>query len=138
MAVGFKVKFYWYQIGNGDFLHSFFSTVSYNLENGMWGSRFPIIMNELYRGKVNRDDIDNAIEELKIIKTEFKKFNPDKVVWDIDDLSKQPPWRNDISKDITDLSNYFVTSDGNDFITIFFNALEMAKELSVEIEIKSI
>lgn len=24
MAVGFRVRFYWYQIGNGDFLHSFF------------------------------------------------------------------------------------------------------------------
>ncbi len=24
MAVGFKVKYYWYQVGNGDFLHSFF------------------------------------------------------------------------------------------------------------------
>ena len=31
--VGFKVKFYWYQIGSGDFLHAFFSTVAYNLEN---------------------------------------------------------------------------------------------------------
>jgi len=49
MAVGFKVKFYWYQIGNGAFLHSFFSTVAYNLENGNWGSRFPIIMCELYQ-----------------------------------------------------------------------------------------
>lgn len=24
MAVGFKVDFFWYQIGSGDFLHSFF------------------------------------------------------------------------------------------------------------------
>ena len=32
MAVGFKVAFFCYQIGNGDFLHSFFSTVSYNLD----------------------------------------------------------------------------------------------------------
>ena len=39
--VGFKVKFYWYQIGSGDFLHAFFSTVAYNLENMKWGSRFP-------------------------------------------------------------------------------------------------
>lgn len=28
---------------------------------------------------------------------------------------KTTPWGNDISEDITDLSNYFVTSDGNDF-----------------------
>ncbi len=35
MAVGFKVKYYWYQIGSGDFLHSFFSTVAYRLENAI-------------------------------------------------------------------------------------------------------
>ena len=40
--VGFKVKFYWYQIGSGDFLHAFFSTVAYNLENMKWGSRGPV------------------------------------------------------------------------------------------------
>lgn len=31
--VGFKVKYYWFQIGSEDFLFSFFSTVAYNLEN---------------------------------------------------------------------------------------------------------
>lgn len=71
MAVGFKVKFYWYQIGHGDFLHSFFSTVAYNLENGNWGSRFPVIMNELYQGKLECDNTDKALEELSIIKKEF-------------------------------------------------------------------
>jgi 2,3-bisphosphoglycerate-dependent phosphoglycerate mutase len=74
MAVGFKVKFYWYQIGHGNFLHSFFSTVAYNLENGNWGSRFPIIMNELYQGKIERENIGKAIEELSIIKKELKKL----------------------------------------------------------------
>lgn len=44
MAVGLKVKFYWYQIGTGDFLHSFFSTIAYNLENSKWGSKYPFIM----------------------------------------------------------------------------------------------
>ena len=137
MAVGFKVKFYWYQIGHGDFLHSFFSTVEYILENGNWGSRFPVIMNELYQGKLECDNTDKALEELSIIKKELQKFSPEKVVWDIEDLSKQPPWGNDISKDITDLSNYFVTSDGNDFLTVFSHALEKAKEVNAEIVIKS-
>lgn len=137
MAVGFKVKFYWYQIGHGNFLHSFFSTVAYNLENGNWGRRFPIIMNELYQGKIERENIGKAIEELSIIKKELQKIGPEKVVWDIEDLSKQPPWGSDISKDITDLSNYFVTSDGNDFLTVFSHALEKAKEVNAEIVIKS-
>lgn len=55
--VGFKVKFYWYQIGSGDFLHAFFSTVAYNLENMKWGSRFPVIMKELYQGHLPKEHI---------------------------------------------------------------------------------
>jgi len=138
MAVGFKVKFYWYQIGHGDFLHSFFSTVAYNLEKENWGSRFPVIMNELYQGKVACENIGKALEELSIMKKELQAFGPEKVVWDIEDLSKQPPWGNNISEDITDLSNYFVTSDGKDFLTIFLHALEKAKEVNAEMEIKLI
>lgn len=138
MAVGFCVKFYWFQIGTGDFLHSFFSTVAFNLENKKWGSRFPIIMNKLYQGKLEVEDVDKAIEELKVIQKELKAYGPEKVIWDIEDLSKQPPWGNEISKDITDLSNYFVTSDGEDFLSVFFRALEEAKEDTTGIEIKSI
>ena len=50
--VGFKVGCIWYEIGAASFLHSFFSTVAYNLECGNWGTRFPVIMNELYQGKL--------------------------------------------------------------------------------------
>ena len=138
MAVGFTVDFYWYQIGYGEFLHSFFSTVAYNLEGKKWGSRFPVIMNELYQGTLHKEKLDMAIEELKLIKNELSDFSPEKVIWDIEDLSKQPPWGTKINKDITDLSNYFVTSDGDDFITMFFHALEKAKEMSVDLIIESL
>lgn len=138
MAVGFKVKFYWYQIGQGDFLQSFFSTVAYNLEDKKWGSRFSVIMNKLYQGKIKREDIEKAIEELSIIKKELQAFSPDKVIWDIEDISKQPPWGDNICKDITNLSNYFITSDGEDFISVFFHALEKSKVVNSDIEIKSV
>lgn len=136
--VGFKVDFYWFEIGSGDFLYSFFSTVAYRLEGAKRGRRFPVIMKKLYQGEIKRKEVDKAIKELSIIKKELKEFTPDKVIWDIDDLSKQSPWGNDISDDITDLSNYFVTSDGEDFISVFFEALETAKEIDFGIEIKSI
>lgn len=135
--VGFNVDFYWYEIGSGDFLHSFFSTVAVNLENGKWGSRFPIIMNELYQGKIKSRKIDKAIKEVETIKSELKNYPPSKVVWDIEDLSKLPPWGDDIDENITDLSNYFVTSDGEDFIEIFMQALNKAKEMKEPIEIDS-
>lgn len=135
MAVGFKVNCFWYQVGQGDFLHSFFSTVAYNLEEGHWGSRFPVIMTQLYQGRLPRENTDRAIEELSIIKKELQNFGPEKVVWDIEDLSKQPPWGTNISEDITDLSNYFVTSSGYDFLSVFSNALQTAKETNAELEI---
>ncbi|MEL7571254.1 MAG: Imm70 family immunity protein [Eubacteriaceae bacterium] len=39
---------------------------------------------------------------------------------------------------MTDLSNYFVTSDGEDFITILQHALEKAASLNTSLEIQSI
>ena len=95
-------------------------------------------MNELYQGTLDKDNVETAIVELKKIQLELQAFSPDKVVWDIDDLSKQPPWGKNISNDITNLSNYFVTSDGEDFITIFFNALEKAKKFQMDLTIESV
>ena len=136
--VGLSVDFYWYEIGSGDFLFSFFSTVAVNLEGGKWGSRFPVIMNKFYQGKVKRNKVDKAIKEMEMIKSELKNYPPSKVVWDIEDLSQQPPWGDDISEEITDLSNYFVTNDGEDLIEVFMMAFNKAKELKKAVEIDSI
>lgn len=137
MAVGFTVKFFWYQIGTGDFLHSFFSTIAYNLEGGKWGSRYPYLMNELYEGNLAEKDLEFARNELDSITKELKKLSVDKVIWDIEDLSKPMPWGNKISKDITDLSNYFVTSDGEDLITILYHAIDKAIEIKSDLKIES-
>jgi hypothetical protein len=138
MAVGLKVKFFWYQIGTGDFLHSFFSTIAYNLEDGKWGTRYPFLMKELYCGVLKENHLKNAKDELEIITNELKKLSISKVIWDIDDLSKPTPWGDNISPDITDLSNYFVTSDGDDLITILHHAIDKAMELKSDIIIESI
>ena len=138
--VGFKVGCIWYEIGAASFLHSFFSTVAYNLECGNWGTRFPVIMNELYQGKLANANVPNAKVELNTIENELKNLSPDKpnkVIWDIDDIKKLPPWGDNISKDITDLSNYFITSDGRDFLTIFQNALDAAIEIKKDVIISS-
>ncbi|MCR5249236.1 MAG: immunity 70 family protein [Lachnospiraceae bacterium] len=136
--IGFTVSFYWFQIGTGDFLHSFFSTVCMRLEGGSWGSKFPVIMNELYQGELPADKVDAAMQELRLIREGLRAFPPEQVVWDMDDLSKQPPWGNKISPDITDLSNYFVTSDGEDFIGVFENALKTAAEDGEALKIESL
>jgi hypothetical protein len=47
--------------GGEDFwLHSFFSTIAYQLEPEGWGSRFPALMNELYAGRRAGDRVPDA------------------------------------------------------------------------------
>ena len=80
-----------------------FSTVCYNLEESKWGSRFPHIMNELYAGELEVENVDSAIEELNCIKTELGKISKDRVIWDIEDLMKKAPWGDNVSNSITEL-----------------------------------
>ena len=138
MAAGLKVGPIFYKIGTGDFLNSFFSTVVYNLENSKRGSRFPCLMRDIYQGRLLWNDIQLAEKELKIIKSELMLYLPDKVVWDIDDLSKRPPWGDNIADRITDLSNYFYTSDSENLFDLFTKALNTGKEVKKDIIIFSI
>ncbi len=138
MSVGLSVKYYWYQVGTSDFLYSFFSTVAYNLENQKWGSRFPYIMNEFYEGYIKKNHIKFALSELDTITKELRRFSCDKIIWSFEDLSLSPPWGNRISSDITDLSNYFVTSEGEDFLTILKHAFEKGIETNSDVLIKNL
>lgn len=92
----------------------------------------------MMRKLISGDKVKDAIEEVKDIQKELKNFPPGYVVWDIDDLDKQPPWGEKISDEITDLSNYFVISDEENLITILIHALEKAEEMDLPIEIESI
>lgn len=57
----------------------------------------------------------------------MKKFRSSEVVWDIDDLKAKPPWGDNISTEIKNLSEYFVTSEGEDLIDMMEKALMRAK-----------
>jgi len=124
MVVGFKIDFLWYEVGSGDFLHSFFSTISYHLEPGGWGTQYPYLLKHLYSGRLNWKDAPKAINEAEEIRLKLEKFKPSQVIWDIEDLSKQPPWGENISPEITSLANYFVTSDGRDLFDVLVKALQ--------------
>jgi hypothetical protein len=138
LGVGFKVKYYWFQVGHSDFLHSFFSTISYHLEPCGWGTKYPCLLKELYNGKLDDKYVSAAIKELEEIRERLKEYKPSEVIWDIDELEKKPPWGENISQEINDLSNYFITSEGEDLINLLLNALKKAKSLNLGIEIESI
>jgi len=136
VAIGFQVGMNYYPIGSGDFLYSFFSTVAFNLEHKKWGKKYPYIMKELYQGTLKSTHINSAIKELSDIQEKLSAHSPDDIVWDIEDLKKQPPWGKNIADTITTLANYFITCDGEDFINVFERALIDAKENQTDLIIQ--
>ena len=127
MSVSLEYRGKFQEIGSSSFLHSFFSTISKNLEPMGWGSRFPTLMLKFYEGELPHKFAEDADIELNIIAREFSHLSPSLVVWDIDNLEKNPPWDDEISEDITDLSNYFVTSDGKNLILELLHFINMLK-----------
>ncbi len=136
MGVHLRTSHFIYEVGSSDFLISFFDTVEIRLTKGLFGKKYPIILNDFYSGKISYDKLDQAEKELAEIRKRLKKFKPSKVVWDKNDLTKQPPWGEHISEEITDLSNYFVTSDGRDLFGVIFRAMNKAKEEQSELLIE--
>ncbi len=138
MAVGIKVDFLWFPIGTGDFFHSFFSTICVNLENMNWGSKFPVIMKEMYAGDWSKEKIKFAQKELQEIKIELSKIPSNKIVWDVENLSETPPWGENISSDITNLAQYFVTTNGGNLINVLEEAMCEAVNENVGLEVKDL
>ena len=136
MGVHLRTSHFIYEIGSSDFFSSFFDTIDYRLTKGLFGKKYPTILKELYSGRIPYENLEKAEKELKDIQNRLNKFDPSKVIWNKYDLTKKPPWGDNISNEITDLSNYFVTSNGVDLFEILFSAIEKAiserEELVIE------
>lgn len=128
MTVGIHLGSITDEIGSSDFLLSFFSTISGNLEPDGWGTRFPMLMEKLYRGELRQGDAEAVLEELDTVSRELAELPPSRVIWDYEDRSKMPPWGDNIADTITDLSNYFVTSGGRDLIPILREIFEELRD----------
>jgi 2,3-bisphosphoglycerate-dependent phosphoglycerate mutase len=125
-----------FELGSDSFVYCFFSTVGANLETAGWGSRFPVVMNKLYEGDVSAAELPQLRLELTTIHEELRKFPPSKIVWDFEDRERRPPWGDNISTHITDLSNYFVTSDGKDLFEVLLRAVAEAERVKSAIKIE--
>jgi hypothetical protein len=128
MAVGIRVGSITDEIGAPSFLHAFFSTISAHCEPKGWGTRFPYLMNELYRGRLPAAHATGALAELREAKTSLSKLPSSAVVWDVENRAARPPWGDRIAPEITDLGNYFVSSTGRDVFELLEEALSAAAE----------
>ena len=96
---------YTFELGYEENVQSFFSTIAYNLENNKWGSNYPIIMNEFYKGKLEPKHIKKALKEIKDIKNKLSKLTLSNLVWNIEEIPKDNGFDNFMP---IDLDNWFV------------------------------
>lgn len=73
-----------YELGHSDFVHSFFSTISHHLEKDGWGTKYPLLMDELYHNELSWKDVATVKENLKEIEQELTKLPAELIVWDIE------------------------------------------------------
>ena len=126
-----------YMIGNGAFVGSFFDTVTVLLENGKRGSSYPVFC-RFYNGvSLIGPEITALRKEVEDIQNRLKSFPPSKVVWDMENPDSKPPWGDNISPEITDLSNYFVTAYGNQLFRELYSAIDHAIRVNTYIKIFS-
>ncbi|UFH59486.1 Imm70 family immunity protein [Sulfurovum mangrovi] len=120
MIVGFKIFGTWIEFGYSETLYSWFSTICYKLEDGKWGSRFPIVMNHLYfdeEAGVNYEQIEKFREEIITIKNEFSKLAPADAVWSFEDnILEIPKNMPNINYNTDNLQNFYISNSGQ---TIF-------------------
>ena len=138
MSIGIKLGSIIDELGSPDFFNSFFSTIVGLLENNVRGSRYPVISLELYKGHIPIEKLEQAVVELKSIQHELSQHPPNAVIWDIEDLSLNPPWGDNISQEITSLSNYFVSSNGRDLFALISEVLSHAIDTKRPIDIVQI
>ena len=85
-------------------------------------------MRQLYEGELPSGQAAGALAELEEACAELRRFPPSEVVWDVENRSAKPPWGSNISPDVTDLSGYFMTSEGRDLFEVLFEVLKETED----------
>jgi hypothetical protein len=136
MSVDFRVGESFWLIGAASFASSFFDTVHCLLEKGEWGETYPYLLKGLCdEGRLAWEDAPRLKTEVDDIHAKLKAFPPSAVVWDKDDRSKKPPWGDEIFDEKTNMSNYFVTADGQDLFEVLYEAIGEAINAKEDLEI---
>src|SRR5262245_37124627 len=136
MGVGLVIGEVAHEIGSADFLKGFFSTISYYLEPGGWGTRYPELMLQLYQGKLDAQQAKSALKDVNEIRKKLGSIKRAKIVWDIDDPDAESPWGASAVPANRDLSNCFITSNGRDLFDVLIECLNLLSEKGGELTIE--
>lgn len=133
--VGLYIDNIFSEVGSSALLHSFFSTISFHLEPEGWGTRFPELMNELYRGKLEPSAASKTLSDAQSIKAELARLPVDRVVWDIENVHAKPPWGDYVDASVKSLADYHITSTRRVLMDLLIECVEFQALCAKPLEI---
>jgi hypothetical protein len=121
-------------VGDDAFLHSFFSTVAYQVETGGWGSRAPALTTDLYGGRLPFERVDAARAELAAVRRALEQLSPTARVFEYEAPNTPTPWP--VPPGAATLADCFLTASGDNLLDILEEVLEAAREAGTDVEIR--
>lgn len=124
-----------WEVGEPAFLHCFFSTISAHAEPDGWGTRYPVLMRELYVGALPVQNVAQARDDLRQVFGALAVLPPRDVVWDYNDRTQRPPWEAAMPAHIKHLGEYFMAPDGTNLFTVIDTVLQRSQQTGTATEI---
>ncbi len=105
-------------------IEALFASISYRLEPEGTATRFPILMDSLYAGRLDSKDAPAALLELGHIEAGLKALPPERAVWSFTDLRRIDDSEQPVNHAATNLYEYFISSDGQPLVAHLRRAAE--------------
>jgi hypothetical protein len=128
MTVGLLIDNVIYDLGPPDLVHAVFSTIGANLEKTGWGTRYPTLLRELYQGELDSTSAQAALAEIRQVRRELGGKRPQFAIWDIEDLHHHIPKGPQVWEKAPNLSEYFRTASGRNFLEVLEELLELLEK----------
>lgn len=111
-------------VGGSNMLYSMYSTVKCQIRFSTF--KLGLALKFLQTGECSRSKVSETLRQLMIVKEELSGLQPNKVVYNCDDMSEKAPWSGNISMDISSCVDLFTTDDGRVLIDELIHLFEYA------------
>ena len=121
-------------VGASDIWYSVYSTakIAFKYRNKLINKALTF----MEKGECDWSNGYETARQFNLIRDEFAKIPPEKVVYDLNNRAINAPWLTDLSPVITSCANMFMTSDGQDLLFEVVSILVYGQIRNVDIIIE--
>ena len=121
-------------VGTNDILFSLYSTIMVKLKNNY--SELSDAISFLQTGRCRHDNAQDCARQINLIRDKLSQISPNDAVYDMNDMSKEAPWKGKISPIITSCGNMYTTADGKDLLYEMVCILTYSYHCKVDVQIE--